>query len=261
MKSAAVVILALGPAAFAQSAPPRLEFEVATVRPFAPQMPDGGLRMSGTQADPGMIRMMAVTLRDCVRQAYAVKDYQIEGPAWTATERYDITAKVPPGTTPEQRRAMEQNLLADRFRLKIHNETKEMQVYALMPAKGGVKVQPDPADAKPGYTRFKGAGHIEAVRLSFAQFAETISRFVDHPVVDRTDTPGLFDFKLDFAMDPALLMLPGTAAKAAARAESPDQDLPSIFTAVQTLGLKLEPLKQSTEIIVIDHAEKTPIEN
>jgi uncharacterized protein (TIGR03435 family) len=256
---AAFVILAN--AAFAQS-PARPEFEVATVRPYAPQTPDGGFKMVGTQTDPGMVRMLAMRLLDLVCQAYHVKYYQVEGPAWIKTERYDITAKMAPGTTPETRHLMEQNLLADRFRLRFHRDTKEVQVYALVVAKNGLKIEPVPADrpGPGGFTRFHGPGHIECVKISLPSFADMLSGFIDHPVVDKTDIKDLFDFKLDFAMDPRLLMIPGMAAKAPEPAPG-DQDLPSIFTAIQTLGLRLEPQRQPMDIIVIDHAEKIPTEN
>jgi uncharacterized protein (TIGR03435 family) len=261
MKTAVTILFLACCSIFAQVERP--EFDAATVRPYAPQTPDGGLKMIGTQADPGMVRMMAMRLLDLVCQAYHVKYYQVEGPAWTKTERYDITAKMPAGTPPETRRLMEQNLLADRFHLSVHHETKEVQVYALVVGKNGLKMQPVPADrpGPGGYTRFHGPGHIECVKISLPAFADMISGFADHPVIDKTDVKDLFDFKLDFAMDPALLMAPGFTPKPAPRTESADQDLPSLFTAVQTLGLRLEPKKESMDIIVIDHAEKTPTEN
>jgi len=270
-KGAGIALLVAGcGVGFAQTAT-RPEFEVATVRPFAPQTPDGGIKMTGSEGDPGMVRMMAMSLHDLVRQAYHVKDYQVEGPEWTRVERFDITAKIPPGTSTEDRRLMEQNLLADRFRLAIHREKRETQVYGLMVSKNGLKIQPAPEETggapKPGgFVRFRGLGHVEAVKISFALFAVVISRFVDHPVVDDTERKGLFDFKIDFSMDPNALNIIGIPAKAAAvresgKPDSPEQDLPSIFTAVQTLGLRLEPKKEPMDFIVIDHADKIPTEN
>ena len=262
MKRIAATACVIAAGALAQQSTNRPEFEVATVRPYAPQTPGGGFKMTGNNDDPGTARMVAMTLHDLVSQAYHVKDYQVEGPAWTTTERYDIVAKIPAGTSRETRRLMEQNLLADRFRLAVHREPKELQVYALVVAKGGLKLEPVPADrpGPGGFVRFHGIGHIECVKLPFSQFADMISRYVDHPVVDKTEIKDLFDFKLDFAMDPRLLMIPGMAAKAPVPAQG-DQDLPSIFTAVQTLGLRLEARKEPMDVIVIDHAEKIPTEN
>lgn len=258
MTRSALGVCLIAGSVLAQSAG-RPEFEVATIHPVAPGSP---IQMVGTQNDPGMIRMEAMSLRDLVRDAYDVKDYQVEGPDWTGTDRYNITAKVPPSATREQRRVMEQNLLADRFHLAVHREQKEMQVYALSVGKSGLKIEadtPDPArDGKPhGYVRFPGVGHIEAVTISFSLFADVISHFVDHPVVNRTGVNGDFSFKLNFDMEPAALGFSGLAAPKPAHRE----DLPSIFTAVQTLGLRLEPKKEPMDIIVIDHADKIPTEN
>lgn len=261
MTRSAMAACLIAGAAFAQPAA-RPEFEVATIHPVAP-----GSRLSriGTNNDPGMMQMEAMSLRDLVRDAYDVKDYQVEGPDWTGSERYNITAKVPAGATRGQRLLMEQNLLSDRFHLAVHREQKDMQVYALTVGKNGLKIEPaaaDPAlEGKPhGYMRFRGVGHMEAVKMTFAGFADLISSFVDHPVVDRTGIKDDFDFKLDFAMDAAALKIGGAPAKAERRADAAE-DLPSIFTAVQTLGLKLEPRKEPMDLIVIDHAEKIPTEN
>jgi uncharacterized protein (TIGR03435 family) len=238
----------------------RPEFEVATIHPV---VPGSSIQMVGSQNDPGMIRMEAMSLHDLVRDAYDVKDYQVEGPDWTATDRYNITAKVAPAVTREQRRVMEQNLLAERFHLAVHREPKEMQVYALSVGRSGLKMEPvapDPArEGKPhGVIRFHGVGHIEAVTVSFSLFADVISHFVDHPVVDRTGVSGDFSFKVDFDMDPAALKFSGLAGP---KPPTRTEDLPSIFTAVQTLGLRLEPKKEPMDIIVIDHADKIPTEN
>src|SRR5215469_8216622 len=171
MKRMAAAVCMVAAGALAQTAGPK--FEVATVRPYAPQTPEGGLKMSGNNDDPGTARMVAMTLHGLVAQAYHVKDYQVEGPAWTTTERYDIVAKVPAGTTPADRRVMEQNLLADRFHLTVHREPKEMQVYALVVGKGGLKIEPVPSDrpGPGGFARFHGVGHIEFVKLPFSEFA------------------------------------------------------------------------------------------
>lgn len=270
-RNAGIALLLAGSAVAVAQPAARPEFEVATVRPFAPQTPDGGLKMSGSEGDPGMVRMMAMSLRDLVRQAYHLKDYQVEGPEWTRVERYDITAKVPPNTSAGDRRLMEQNLLADRFRLAIHREKREAQVYALVVGRSGLKIQPaseegGAATGPGGFVRFRGLGHIEAVKISFESFADLISRFTDHPVIDNTERRELFTFKLDFSMDPNALAIPGIPAKPAtmrenAKPDSVEPDLPSIFTAIQTLGLKLEPKKEPMDIIVIDHAEKIPTEN
>jgi uncharacterized protein (TIGR03435 family) len=137
-------------------------FDVASVKPAAAQ-PMGMIRIMtrggpGTD-DPGRINYENVTLKQVLNIAFDVKGYQISGPAWLDTERFDITAKVPQGSTKEQMHVMLQNLLADRFKMTIHREQKEMASYVLTVGKSGSKMkvaEPDPpkdpnaADAAPG---------------------------------------------------------------------------------------------------------------
>jgi uncharacterized protein (TIGR03435 family) len=272
IRSAVIAFLAAW-AAFGQARP---QFEVATVKSAQPS-PEGRLmvRMGG---DPGMIRMSNVSLRDLIRTAYEVKDYQITGPDWINRERYDVMAKIPPGTPKDQVLIMRQSLLADRFKLQLHHDQKELPVYALVVGKGGMKIQPveeqtDGDNRRPGgMMRMMGLGHIEVEKISLAQFAEMISRFADRPIVDNTGVKGLFNFKLDFAIDPGVMMQMkmamrdagpgGPRPEGAGEKPSDPMDLPSIFSAVQDrLGLKLEGRKEPVDILVIDHAEKAPIEN
>ena len=151
-------------AAHAQSSPdgksddPKLEFEVATVKP-SPLPGNGFIRIGppggpGT-SDPGRMNFQFTTVRDLMANAYDVKRFQISGgPDWMDSQRFDVMAKVPAGTTKEQAKVMIQNLLADRFQLKLHRETKDMQMYALMVGPKGPKLKdttvvdpppPDPA--------------------------------------------------------------------------------------------------------------------
>jgi len=147
------IVLALLPAtvAVAQAAPDKPVFEVASVKPAAPQSPGmsrvGIFGGPGT-SDPGQARFENVSQRMLLTQAYEVQDYQVSGPAWLESERYDIVAKVPSGATKEQFRLMLQDLLAERFKLTLHRETKELPLYALVVAKGGSKLKeaaPPPA--------------------------------------------------------------------------------------------------------------------
>src|SRR4051812_40630607 len=129
-----------------------LAFEVATIKPSAPinaaaitsgQMPHVGTNIQGTRVDIGY-----ESLADLIPQAFDVKPFQVSGPDWLKTERFDIIAKMPDRATKEQMPEMLQALLADRFRLKIHREMRENTVYALVVAKGGPKLKeadPDPA--------------------------------------------------------------------------------------------------------------------
>ena len=115
-------------------------FEVASIKPAAPQS-DGRIMVS-MGGDPGRLDYKNVSLRDLVRSAYDVKDYQVNGPDWMNSARFDLQAKLPPDTPKEQRNLMMQALLAERFQLKVHKESKEVPVYSLVVGKGGAKMKP-----------------------------------------------------------------------------------------------------------------------
>jgi uncharacterized protein (TIGR03435 family) len=142
-------------AAFGQSAP--VAFEVATVKPAAPPQMGGGGRVMfsmGTRGgpgtnDPGRWTCNNCTIKMLLTQGYDVKPYQLTTPGWMDSERYEISAKVPDGTTKEQFQLMIQNLLADRFKLTLHRDSKEMQMFDLVVAKGGPKMIEHVEEAKP----------------------------------------------------------------------------------------------------------------
>ena len=134
-------------AAFGQPAANRPEFEVATVKPTPPPEPGKMMRFSTVNSggpgtpDPERVHWSGVTMKNLLMRAYNMKPYQISGPSWMDTERFDIDAKVPKGATKEDFMLMIQNLLADRFKVEIHRETKEMQMYALIVGKNGHKMK------------------------------------------------------------------------------------------------------------------------
>ena len=131
-------------AAFGQGAAESPTFEVAAVKPAEPQ-PSGMMRvrMSGGPGtpDPGQLTYTNVSLKNVLMNAYDVRGYQINGPNWLDSERFDIVAKIPQGATKEQFQQMLQNLLAERFKLALHHETKELPMYALVVGKGGPKLK------------------------------------------------------------------------------------------------------------------------
>ena len=126
----------LSAAAFGQTAPPRLEFEVASIKPSPP--PSAGQVLAGIKIDGAQLHSRSLALRDYIQSAYKVKNYQVEGPAWLGSERYEIDAKLPAGATREQVPEMLQALFADRFELKVHRETKDFPVYGLVVGKGAL---------------------------------------------------------------------------------------------------------------------------
>jgi uncharacterized protein (TIGR03435 family) len=128
-------------------------FDVATVKPAAPPTPDGrGMIRIGPPTggpgtkDPGRIHYPFTTLKILIQNAYDVKDFQISGPAWLSTERFDIQATMLPETTKEQFKVMLQNLLAERFKMTVHRETKELPMYSLIVTKSGPKLKESPPE-------------------------------------------------------------------------------------------------------------------
>jgi len=131
-----------GGAALVAQDPARLSFEVASIRPSA-STPQQGVA-AGARIDGAQFRTAFLTLKDYIAMAYRLKLYQISGPDWIGSDRFDIAAKLPEGTLPSQTMGMMQTLLEERFQLKSHREKKEFPVYALEIAKGGFKMTESP---------------------------------------------------------------------------------------------------------------------
>jgi uncharacterized protein (TIGR03435 family) len=226
---------------FGQTAP--AAFEAASIKPNA-----SGSGNSGSTGSKGQIVFTNVPLRRLIMRAYGVLDFQIAGPDWMANVRFDIAAKYPPGDlTREQRNMMLQTLLAERFHLVIHRETKEMPAYALVVAKNGPKLA---ASEKPGDSTSTGRGRLQDTAVSMAGLANQLAEQLVHPVVDKTGLTGAYTLKLEWTPDDQ----PAGAGEPAAG--------PSIFTALQEqLGLKLQTQKLPVEMIVVDSVDRTPVEN
>jgi len=272
------------------------QFEVASVRPSAPP---GAERMNvGVHIDGQQVSITALNLKDYISAAYKVKLYQIQGPDFLGSERFDINAKLPAGAKESDVSEMLKALLADRFKMQSHRETKDFPVYALVVAKGGLKMKESPPDpdtevGDPGEkpkapaTNVSGGGgrggvHIEyghesfftmadnkfiARKLPMASFVEVLARFEDKPVVDMTGVTGSYDFDLEFTQEDYMAMLMRSAI--AAGVTLPPEALrmlsgssgDSLLNALEKLGLKLENRKAPLEVLVIDHIEKAPTEN
>jgi len=226
-------------AALAQAQPPaaRVEYEVVSVKPGDPNDPS-----SSGRSTPGTMEMRNATLNTLVRGAYNLNEFQlVGGPKWVNSARFHVDAKFPAGTPGDQTRLMMQNMLADRFKLKVHRETKTLSEYALVVAKGGAKLEAASEDDKKRTRSSQGPRQIKTWGAPVSNFARMLISAVGAPVLDQTGLDGLYNFILEFAP------LEG------ARPE--DDKLPSIFAAVQQLGLKLEPIKGPVEVLVIDSAE------
>lgn len=279
-------------AASAQTARP-LEFEVASIKQT--ESVTAGSRLNiGMHVDGAQVRCTSFSLKDYIRMAYKVKDYQIQAPDWATSTRFDISAKLPEGATREQVPEMLQTLLRERFQLKLHRDTKEFPVYALLVGKGGPKMKESALDAdlsgaapgkapinvavtggREGTTVDMGRGasfsmvnnKIEGKKLNMTQLSETLARFEDRPIVDMTELTGTYDMSLEFSPEDFRTMM--IRAAVVAGVSLPPEALKmldgtsgdSLPTAIQTLGLKLEARKAPLEVLVVDNVMKVPAEN
>ncbi len=287
------LLLALPAALAAQT------FEVASIKPAGPLNPMlvmSGQQRVGMKADGARLDIANWSLADLIRAAYGVKQFQVSGPEWIGRERYNITAKLPGGSSPGDIPRMLQALLADRFQLSFHRDTREHTVYALAAGKGGPKLKESPGGSSPppsaegqdranmgslltdsqmGPTNMvpSGAGtvRLSAVRVSMGTLCDMLSRFLDRPVIDRTGLSGVYDVSLDLSMDEMRNLAKGLGVTSPAMAPggemtrriAGDGDTPagSVFQSLQEMGLKLESRKAPVEVIVVDRAEKLPAEN
>jgi uncharacterized protein (TIGR03435 family) len=225
--------------AHGQSAPSlRPEFEVASVKPHSSS--EGSPHVSIAR-DPGRLTYTNITVRVLIREAYGLKVYPLSrGPDALSTGRYDVIAKVSPDASKEQRMLMLRALLAERFKLVVHRETKELPIYTLVAGKDGPKVRAVANDGSAPETGSAGGHQIKAHHISMKLLAATLQAWIGDTVVDATGLTGLYDLNLDFNVD-----------------ESTSSEGPTVFEAVQRqLGLKLESGKGPVEVVAIDHVEK-----
>jgi uncharacterized protein (TIGR03435 family) len=254
VRLAIVSLLLLSPALHAQTADHGPVFETASIKMTEPKLGGGHVH---EHDGPGLLRA-SMTLKSYIRVAYEVEPYQVTGgPEWMDASTYDILAKLENGAlqnggNAKQLHAALRNLLAERFQLKFHHETKDMPAYALTVAKSGLKLKPVSGGSGCG-TNSNGNGvrvTYTATCIDIAEFASYLSRNAGRPVLDQTRIDGLYSFSLVWTPDDL---------KAAASPDSPA--LPSLFTVIQEqLGLRLDPRKAPVDIMVVDNAER-PSEN
>jgi uncharacterized protein (TIGR03435 family) len=236
----------------AQTAPAAPAFDVASIKSARANANREGGRRERIEAVPGSLIMGNVRFQTAVRWAYHVQDYQVTGPGWIGEERYDIVAKAGSPAPESELRRMLQTLLAERFQLAFHRQTKEMSAYVVTVGKNGHKLQESTSE---GAMDVKPTGPMVAMvqRADLDELASMLSQPLQAPVVNMTGLKGRYDFKVDMApyITPEV-----TSAK------SPMDLIGVGITAMQEqLGLKMESKKVPVDLIVIDRAEKSPIEN
>lgn len=240
-------------------------FEVASIKPGDPAVRNVRIQI----APGGRFIASNVNLKFLIQYAYGVRDFQISGaPGWGSSDRYEISAKPEDGenTTQDQLKQMMQGLLAERFKLTLHRETKESAVYALVVAKNGTKLQESASEPRGQGQRQMmrmGRGLISAQQIPMSTLATQLSQALGRSVIDETGLKGNYDVKLEWTPDTSERrgMGDGDPRPSSEAPPAPDPAGPSLFTALQEqLGLKLEGRKGPVEILVIDHVEK-PSEN
>ena len=252
-------------------------FDVVSVKPN--KSDNGRMRI---MFNPDGYSATNVSLKQLIQMAYGIRQDLISGgPGWVESAGYDFDAKVAgpdvdalKKLSPEQRRSMLQPALADRFKLKVHTETKQLPVYELVVAKGGSKLkEASPGDtyangikgpdgtSRAGMMRF-GPGQLTAQAVPMTSLANMLSQQLQRTVLDKTGLTGKYDLELSWTPDQGSdPMFKGPEGSPQRGDGAPDSSGPSIFTALQEqLGLKLQSAKGPVETLVIDHVEM-PSEN
>jgi uncharacterized protein (TIGR03435 family) len=235
-------------AAFAQpSGAPA--FEVASIRAGQPGR-------ESIEYVPGSLTMRNVRLTACIRWAYDVPEFQVTGPDWMNDTWFDIAAKAGSPAPEAELRVMLRTLLADRFKLATHRQTKEISALVLTVGKNGHKMKPvettDPPSFNTGKLSLTGQG------ATLSQLTAFLSREIRNPIVDQTGLTGRFNYTLDINS-----YVTDEVRKSQGPNGGPPPDAPSIIAqAIQAqLGLRLDAKKVPVEMIVVDRLEKTPTEN
>jgi uncharacterized protein (TIGR03435 family) len=247
-------------------------FEVASIKATDPNPENTAF--IGMTADGARVRYTNITLRDCIRGAFQVRDFQIIGPDWMTNARYEINAKLPAGASMDQIPEMLQSLLEERFKLEIRREKKDTNVYALVVANGGAKLKPAELKSNPGATTALGPDgkpravmqyalplggvNIKATSANLESLLGIMSRFTARPVVDRTGISGQYEFDLTFFPEANTPQWGGVGPDGKPVEIVP---APPVSDAVKKYGLEIEKRREPLEMIEVVRLERTPTEN
>jgi uncharacterized protein (TIGR03435 family) len=278
----AVVLLTAGAIAESQTGP---RFEVTSVKPVLEQ-PAGSA--AGVQLSQRYARFSNVSLKDFVGFAFGMRMQQIVAPDWLGSVRFEIAGTLPDTYKPADMPTMMQALLADRFHMRAHRETREFAVYGLEVSPGGIKAsqvaEPSLADGPftvtantssggtaidlgNGATLLIGNNRVDARKVTMMQLAEVLARFVDRNVLDMTALTGRYDVMIELTPDDfrAAMLRSAVAGGAVLSPQAfqtlENSSLSAIPDALKSLGLLLQPRRAPLEVVVIDSIDKTPTEN
>lgn len=223
-------------------------FDVASVRATQARRGEGDWR-DDIQASPGSLIMRNVTLKAAIRWAYHVMNYQVTGPDWLEIDHYNISGKAGGPVDEDQLRQMLQSLLAERFKLEFHRQTKEMQVFSLMVGKGGAKIHESEVEGEPVMNPDKSRMVVDVKGMPASYVVDMLSRVLHAPVINNTGLNGRYDATVHLS-------------KYMPDGSTPFDPIATIIVAMQEeFGLKLESKKMALDLLIIDHAEKVPVEN
>ncbi|MGH8123258.1 MAG: TIGR03435 family protein [Rudaea sp.] len=261
----AIAVVATAVVLAGQASTPAPAFEVASVKPN-----NSASTLMYRGGTPNLYEVTNAPLRWLVRSAYGVMDVELAGPVWISSERFDVAAKLPPGTDRQQVPEMLRKLLAERFKLVVHHETRIVATYDLVlggrnrrlgpnlrkteidcaavvaaaqsGSKPNVALPPQQQGRAPKCGMLEGPGDISLSGAKMKQLSATLSQRLGRRVNDQTGLRDSYDLQLHFAPESATINI---------------SDAPGLFTAVQEqLGLKLEPSKGPVDVLVIDHVER-----
>jgi uncharacterized protein (TIGR03435 family) len=232
-------------------------FDVASVKVSQPGTAGGPRRRENIQVSPGTVTMRNVSLKSSIRWAWHVAEYQVSGPDWLDSQRYEIAGKAAGPATEEQLRLMMQALLQERFKLALHRQTKELPAYVLVAGRNGPKVHETKTEGEASIDINQRQLSVAVQRAPVSQLVEMISNMLRAPVIDMTGLTGRYDITLNVAKYAAEMAARGQSIESA-----PADPLALISMILQDeFGLKLEARKMPLELVIIDRAEKAPVEN
>lgn len=223
--------------------------EVASIKPADP-----ALTAMNNHFSADRFSLINYAAKALIEDSFGVRDYQVlNAPDWTGSERWTLEVKTTAPTNYQQKIQLLQPLLADRFQLKYHRETRIMNVYSLVVAKGGPKLVVAAEDDKSEWTQY--GDQVVGHKFPISRLAPSLSGLLNTPVIDKSGLSGRYDIDLKWTPDPARPEFGDV--RPPSELPAPDPNRPEIFTAIrEQLGLELKAGKGPVDVIVIDHIER-----